>query len=109
MNIRNAIYYTPYKKLEADGVSFCDYSKEKSYYTQLAPLFDTTNPRQSSTALEARFLISTVKRYVPQRQYTFLDIACGTGRHIKELEKNGHKVIGVDASKELINIARKKN
>lgn len=41
------------------------------------------------------------------KQYSFLDIACGTGRHLKELAKKGHQVIGVDASKELINIARK--
>ncbi|HYH75097.1 MAG TPA: class I SAM-dependent methyltransferase [Candidatus Saccharimonadales bacterium] len=107
MNIKNVIYYTPYKKLIKNGVSFSDYSKGKSYYTQLAPLFDATNPRQLHTQAEVSFLLSIVKRYLPQKQYSFLDIACGTGRHLKELAMKGYQVIGVDASKELINIARK--
>jgi len=107
MKIKNAIYYTPYQKLEAEGISFSDYSKGKSYYTQLAPLFDAMNPHRSRTALEADFLIAIAKQYTQRDQCSFLDIACGTGRHVKELVRKGYQVVGIDGSKELIKIARK--
>jgi ubiquinone/menaquinone biosynthesis C-methylase UbiE len=37
-----------------------------------------------------------------------LDAACGTGRHTAYLASLGHKVIGVDASPEMLALARQK-
>jgi SAM-dependent methyltransferase len=107
MNIKNSIYYKPYRQLEAENVSFADYAKRKSIYTQLAPLFDATNIREPETSHEADFLVSLVQQHLEQDKYSFLDIACGTGRHVKELTKRGYQAAGVDASRKLINIARK--
>jgi ubiquinone/menaquinone biosynthesis C-methylase UbiE len=39
---------------------------------------------------------------------TALDVACGTGRHTAHLAALGHEVIGVDASPEMLALARRK-
>jgi ubiquinone/menaquinone biosynthesis C-methylase UbiE len=38
---------------------------------------------------------------------TALDAACGTGRHARALHARGHHVIGVDASPEMLDVARR--
>lgn len=107
MKIRNTIYYTSYKHLERNDISFADYSKGKSFYTQLAPFFDSVNSRESHTVEEANFLVSIARQYSNHEPNSFLDIACGTGRHIKELAEKGYQTFGIDSSKELLTIARK--
>ncbi len=42
------------------------------------------------------------------RPGTVLDAACGTGRHSVELARRGHRVIGVDASEAMLDLARTK-
>ena len=37
-----------------------------------------------------------------------LDLGCGTGRHVRLLDKNGYKVVGIDNSREMIKIAQQK-
>lgn len=106
MNIVSSIYYTPYEKLLKNGISFSDYSKGKNYYTQLAPLFDAMNSREEYTKSEVDFLISVTNDLV-KKPKTFLDIACGTGRHLKDITQRGYETFGVDASAELLSIARK--
>lgn len=105
MNIINSIYYTPYSNLLKNGISFADYAKGKNYYTQLAPLFDAMNSREASTHKEVDFLI-TVSEMNVKGELDFLDIACGTGRHLKELANRGYSVAGIDASRELLGYAR---
>lgn len=107
MNIINSIYYTPYSKLLKNGISFSDYSKGKSYYTQMAPLFDAMNSREEFTKKEVDFLIDAAKKYTETDVSSFLDIACGTGRHLKELTSRGYSGFGIDASRYLLEIARK--
>ncbi len=107
MNIIDSIYYTPYLKLLKNDISFSDYSKGKSYYTQLAPLFDAMNSREEFTKKEVDFLIDVAKEYAGIDANSFLDIACGTGRHLKELASRGYSGFGVDASRYLLEIARK--
>jgi SAM-dependent methyltransferase len=41
-------------------------------------------------------------------QRTFLDIGCGTGGHAVQLATRGNRVIGVDRSAEMLDIARQK-
>lgn len=107
MNIINSIYYTPYLKLLKNGISFSDYSKGKSYYTRTAPLFDAMNSREGFTKKEVEFLIDTAKKHTETEVCSFLDIACGTGRHLKELTARKYSGFGVDASHYLLEIARK--
>lgn len=107
MNIINSIYYTPYSKLLKSGVSFSDYSKGKNYYTQLAPLFDAMNSRERFTEEEVDFLVSATEQYMGTDPKSFLDIACGTGRHLAELTRRGYVGFGVDSSRSLLQIARK--
>ncbi|RKZ26956.1 class I SAM-dependent methyltransferase [bacterium] len=38
-----------------------------------------------------------------------LDIACGSGRHVIELEKRGYEVIGIDYSGYLISVAKRRS
>lgn len=38
-----------------------------------------------------------------------LDLGCGTGLHTRELIKKGYKVVGLDLSKEMTEIAKKRN
>ena len=106
MNITNSIYYVPYLKLLKNNISFSDYSKEKNYYTQLSPLFDAMNSRTDFTQKEVDFLISTTKKFIGTKQPSFLDIACGTGRHLKGISEKGYSGIGVDASRSLLEIAQ---
>jgi ubiquinone/menaquinone biosynthesis C-methylase UbiE len=37
-----------------------------------------------------------------------VDVACGTGRHTAHLAALGHEVIGVDASPQMLAVARRK-
>lgn len=41
-------------------------------------------------------------------QSSILDAACGTGRHAEHLAAQGHRVIGVDSSPEMLALARKR-
>src|SRR5688500_8079313 len=107
MNIINSIYYTSYVKLLKNSVSFSDYSKGKSYYTQLAPLFDAMNSREELTQQEVNLLVRVAQEHTDKKVHAFLDIACGTGRHLKELTKRGYTGFGIDASRNLLEIARK--
>jgi SAM-dependent methyltransferase len=43
----------------------------------------------------------------PQGGERILDLACGTGRHSLELERQGFSVVGVEISPELVEIAKK--
>lgn len=38
-----------------------------------------------------------------------LDTACGTGRHIKQFKKSGYNVSGIDISRGMVKIAKKRN
>lgn len=106
MNITNSIYYTPYSDLLKNGISFSDHSKDRNYYTQLAPLFNIMNSRNTLTTHEVNFLIGTAQKYIHSDSLTFLDIACGTGRHLGELSRKGYVSFGLDTSKELLKIAK---
>src|SRR5262249_57010101 len=38
---------------------------------------------------------------------TALDAACGTGRHARYLHERGHRVVGIDASPAMLEVARR--
>ncbi|MFP5471564.1 MAG: class I SAM-dependent methyltransferase [Bacteroidia bacterium] len=56
---------------------------------------------------EAEFFISNLLKYLaPQPNSTFLDLACGKGRHSIHLNKLGYDVTGIDLSANSINYAK---
>lgn len=57
---------------------------------------------------EATFFTNLIKKYKKSKGDSLLDVACGTGEHIKYF-KQDFKTEGIDLSKELIAIARDKN
>ena len=55
---------------------------------------------------EARFVLSRVARLVPaDRPRSIPDLGCGTGRHLIEFVRSGHRVHGVDLSSQMLHIA----
>ena len=50
-----------------------------------------------------------IKKMNPQRREVILDLGCGTGRYVKELSEKCRKIIGVDFSKEMLEVAKVKN
>ena len=58
---------------------------------------------QNSTEPQIQFIKNTLKP-----QGLILDLACGTGRHLISLSKGGYEVVGLDASLNLLKIAKKR-
>src|SRR3989344_7050673 len=57
---------------------------------------------------ECDYLEKIFKRYSKEKPRSILDLACGTGGHSCLLAKRGYGLTGVDASKAMLDIARKK-
>jgi SAM-dependent methyltransferase len=54
--------------------------------------------------------ISLVKQYLPRNSKpALLDIGCGTGEHLELFRKDGFKCTGIDASEEMIKVAKLRN
>ena len=71
-------------------------------YREWAPVYDEPN---SMIEYEEPFLHPILDR-LPIGDA--LDAACGTGRHAAHLAERGHRVVGVDASPEMLAIAERK-
>ena len=57
---------------------------------------------------ECDFLEEIFRKYAGDMPEAILDAGCGTGGHSLILSERGYKVTGIDQSKEMINIAKKK-
>jgi len=57
---------------------------------------------------EVEFLESVFEKY-SSGVNEVLDLACGTGIHAKHLASKGYKIVGIDLSEEMINVAKGKN
>lgn len=87
-----------------------------SHWDQLAERFNTHNKyrggHQDATVNIhvgwPSFLhqINLQKRYLGIKSCTILDFGCGTGGFSGMLSSNGHRVVGVDKSKEMLKIAK---
>lgn len=51
------------------------------------------------------FIENLLKLIKPKKNFNFLDIGCGTGRHAIQINKKGFKVDGIDLSKKSLNKA----
>jgi trans-aconitate methyltransferase len=56
---------------------------------------------------ESRRLEALARRFGRSGKTSWLDVACGTGRHLEFLRK-GHPAMGVDASRDMLRIARRR-
>jgi len=79
----------------------------KKEYNKLSKYYDALHHRKDYET-EANFFIGLIKKYKKSRGKKLLDVACGTGEHIKYLKKN-FDCEGIDLSVELIKIAKEKN
>ncbi len=57
---------------------------------------------------ECDFVEECIRRYADIKVNSILDIACGTGIHLREFAKRGYKVLGLDVSEEMVAFAVKK-
>lgn len=76
--------------------TFKDYSK---YYDLLY--------RDKDYAGEVEYLHGLIQQYAPGAK-SILNLGCGTGRHDFILAKRGYEITGVDFSKNMLKIAKKK-
>jgi SAM-dependent methyltransferase len=75
-------------------------------FHELATYYDALNDWKDYRA-ETRRLESIVRSYGAPKRASWLDVACGTGRHLEFLGR-GHPCMGVDASREMLRIARRR-
>jgi SAM-dependent methyltransferase len=80
-------------------------SEEQPSFTRVAPWYDAL---MNGVPYEqwVRYLEELLKRF-GRRPETVLDLACGTGRVSRLLARKGYEVTGVDASEEMIEVAKK--
>lgn len=76
-------------------------------YNELAKYYDSFN--FSDYKKQAEFVVNIIKEYMPDdRNVKILDLACGTGEHIKILKKN-FQISGLDLNEGMIKVAKEKN
>lgn len=76
----------------------------QDWYTRGFPLETTRMPWADKTVAEVDRAIAMLK---PQGGERVLDLACGIGRHAMELARRGFQVVGVDISRELLDLAER--
>lgn len=75
-------------------------------YRELAKYYDALYS-QKDYAAEVRRLEAIARRFGRSGGTSWLDVACGTGRHL-ELLRRRHACVGVDGSPEMLRIARRR-
>jgi ubiquinone/menaquinone biosynthesis C-methylase UbiE len=80
---------------------------------QFAQSYDglAQNPYHSCFTYSRHRLNLWLEHYLPPRGdgLRLLDLGCGTGHHMAQLRRRGFEVVGVDASKEMLEYARANN
>jgi ubiquinone/menaquinone biosynthesis C-methylase UbiE len=79
--------------------------KTKPIYKYLAKYYDLIYSWKNYKK-EAEKIIRLIKQYKKIPGNDLLEMGCGTGKHIKYL-KNSFSILGMDASKEMLTLARK--
>ncbi len=63
--------------------------------------------RDKDYAAEAAYVEALVGRFRPgAKAWGILDVGCGTGRHAAAFAARGHAVVGIDASEQMVRLAR---
>lgn len=76
-------------------------------YSALAPFYDALN-RDVDYRTWADFAEACFAKYFPGKVESVLDLACGTGSMALELCRRGYDMIGVDASPDMLAVARER-
>ena len=77
-----------------------------SQFHELAEYYDPLNAGKDYRA-EARLVETISRRFGPLGKTAWLDVACGTGRHLEFLRRR-HYVVGIDGSREMLQLARRR-
>jgi len=75
-------------------------------FNELAKYYDVINDRKDYRAESAR-LRALASRFGGRGRKSWLDVGCGTGRHLDHLRRT-HPVVGLDASREMLRLARRR-
>jgi ubiquinone/menaquinone biosynthesis C-methylase UbiE len=81
-------------------------ANEPLMFHRLAPYYDDLVGGKDYRR-EVRALESIVRRLARSRGRRWLDVACGTGRHLSFLRRH-YAVTGLDASREMLKVARRR-
>ena len=81
-------------------------SSRLSQFHELAKYYDALNDWKDYRE-ETRRLEAIARRFGRPGKTTWLDVACGTGRHLEFL-RHRHRTTGVDGSREMLRIARRR-
>ena len=79
---------------------------ELSQFHELAKYYDAINDWKDYRE-EARRLEAIAQRFGRPGPTTWLDVCCGTGRHLEFLREK-HRTVGVDGSREMLQLARRR-
>jgi ubiquinone/menaquinone biosynthesis C-methylase UbiE len=84
-------------------------TREKSefpkLYTEFAKYYDRLESQYRDYRRESEWLIEILKRRDCKE---VIDVSCGTGSHVALLQKEDFNLFGIDASGEMIRLAKKK-
>ena len=78
----------------------------RSPYLRSAAVYDQVYAWKDYAA-EARRIREVVRRYGPRRARSLLDVACGTGEHLRYLVPH-FELTGIDANEAMLRVARRK-
>jgi ubiquinone/menaquinone biosynthesis C-methylase UbiE len=73
-------------------------------YRAIADYYDFENARTDWLERDIPFFL----RQIPKRRHSILEIATGTGRAAIPIAQAGHRVVGVDYAKDMLDLARHK-
>ncbi len=73
-------------------------------YNAIARYYDAENARHEILRNDVPFFLGQL----PKRRQDILEVAVGTGRAAIPIAQAGHRVVGVDYSKDMLDIARRK-
>lgn len=73
-------------------------------YRAIAEYYDAENEHHAMLRRDIPFLLG----HLPRRRQTILELAVGTGRAAIPLARAGHRVVGVDYARDMLEIARRK-
>ena len=78
-----------------------------NHFDRIAEYYDVLHDDVDYSA-ECALLERVFTRFLRRRPATVLDLGCGTGNHALVLAGRGFRVTGIDASQDMVRVARKK-
>jgi SAM-dependent methyltransferase len=88
-------------------MSFMEIKKQKTSWGKVAEWYSDLLEKEEGTYQKDLILPNLIRLMDIKKGESFLDLACGQGFFSREFAKAGARVIGVDVSRELIDLAEK--